>query len=95
MSKDKIYTVAYNLRYIERYFYSRKNNNLVVLHDFKSYPGMVVVHLIDINTGKDVDSFIFDDLDNDTYYKRKENFVYIKYILKTYFGGKKNEDVCY
>lgn len=94
MSKDKIYTVAYNLRYIERYIYSRKDNNLVVLHDFKTYPGMIVIHFVDVNTGKDVESMIFDDLDNDTYYKRKENFAYIKYILKTYFGGKKNENVC-
>ncbi len=87
MSKDKLYTVAYNLRYIERYIYSRKNNNLVVLHDLKTYPGMVVIHFVDVNTGKDIESMIFDDLDNDSYYKRKENFAYIKYILKTYFGG--------
>ena len=88
MSKDKIYTVAYNLRYIERYLYSRKDNNVVVCSDLNTYPGLVVVRLIDINTGVELESMIFDDLDNDTYYKRKKNFAYIKYILKTYFGGK-------
>ena len=94
MSKDKLYTVAYNLRYVERYFYSRNNNNVVVLHDILNWPGYVVIRLMDIETGKQVDFFVFKDCDNYSYYKRKQNFSLIKYNLNTYYGGKKNENVC-
>ena len=80
MSRNKEYTVIENMYHIN-WFLRLENNNLIAYFDCDSCPGKVVVHVHNMATRKEIGSFIFDDCDNESYYKRQKNFSYIEDTL--------------